>query len=221
MAAYPAVLRIDNVKTAIAKGAGSWGMVNPIYRRYATQLKFHVDACQPRQPQAKGKVERSIRDQRAALDPYGEVFDSLEALQAWTDVRLEARAERLRCPATGTSVAEAWQTERQLLTALPETLPEPFDIVVRRAVGIDCLIAFEGRQYSVPFRCARQEVEVRGLAGRVQILRARPETEFRAPLTAPHPLPTARSGYHPGGWEGVRGGERPRNSPDGEFRVGL
>ena len=52
-------------------------------------------------------------------------------------------------------------------------------------------------------------------------LRARPETLFRAPLTAPHPLPTAHSGYHPGGWEGVRGGERPRNSPDGEFRVRL
>jgi hypothetical protein len=146
-------------------------MVTPTCRRYATQLKFHVDACQPRQPQAKGKLERSIRDQRTALDPYGEVFDSLEALQAWTDARLEARAERLRCPATGTSVAEAWQTERQLLTPLPETLPEPFDIVVRRAVGIDCLIAFGGRRYSVPFRYARQEVEVRGLAGRVQILK--------------------------------------------------
>ena len=55
--------------------------------------------------------------------------------------------------------------------------------------------------------------------GKVAALRARPETLFRAPLTAPHPLPTAHSGYHPGGWEGVRGGERPRNSPDGEFRV--
>ena len=51
--------------------------------------------------------------------------------------------------------------------------------------------------------------------------RARPETPFRAPLTAPHPLPTAQSGYPRGGWEGVRGGERPRTSPDGEFRVRL
>jgi transposase len=120
----PAVLRIDNVKTGIAQGAGSWGVVNPTYRRYAAQLRFHVDACQPRQPQAKGKVERGIRDQRAALDPYGEVFDDLEALQSWTDARLETRAERLRCPATGTSVAEAWDVERRLLTPLPETLPE-------------------------------------------------------------------------------------------------
>jgi hypothetical protein len=115
----PAVLRIDNVKTAVAKGAGSWGVVNPTYRRDAAQLKFDIDACQPRQPQAKGKVERGIRDQRAALDPYGEVFDSLEALQAWSDARLEARAERLRGPATGTSVAEASEIERTLLTPFP------------------------------------------------------------------------------------------------------
>ena len=167
----PAVLRIDNVKTGVSKGAGSWGEANPTYRRYAGQLKFHVDACQPRQPQAKGKVERGIGDQRGADDPYSQIFDSLEALQAWTDARVEERSHRLSCPATGTSVAEAWQIERGLLTPLPETLPEPFDIVVRRPVGVDCMVSFEGRRYSVPFRFVRQEVEVRGLAGRVQVLK--------------------------------------------------
>jgi transposase len=167
----PAVLRIDNVKTAIAKGAGAWGTINETYRRYAVQMRFHVDACQPRHPQGKGKVERGVRDQRDALDPYGQVFDSLEALQAWTDARLEKRATHLRCPATGASVAEAWEQERRLLTPLPETLPEPFDIVVRRPVGVDCMVSFEGRQYSVPFRFVKQEVEVRGLSGRVQVLK--------------------------------------------------
>jgi hypothetical protein len=33
------------------------------------------------------------------------------------------------------------------------------------------MVSFEGRRYSVPFRFVRQEVEVRGLAGRVQILK--------------------------------------------------
>ena len=167
----PAVLRIDNVKTAIAKGAGAWGTINETYRRYAVQMRFHVDACQPRHPQGKGKVERSVRDQRDAFDLSGLVFDSLEALQAWTDARLEERAMHLRCPATGASVAEAWEQERRLLTPLPETLPEPFDIVVRRPVGVDCMVSFEGRQYSVPFRFVKQEVEVRGLSGRVQLLK--------------------------------------------------
>jgi len=33
------------------------------------------------------------------------------------------------------------------------------------------MVSFEGRRYSVPFRFVRQEVEVRGLAGRVRILK--------------------------------------------------
>jgi transposase len=167
----PAVLRIDNVKTAIAKGAGAWGVINETYRRYAVQMRFHVDACQPRHPQGKGKVERGVRDQRDALDPYCQAFGSLEDLQAWTDAGLEERAMHLRCPATGASVAEAWEQERRLLTPLPETLPQPFDVVVRRPVGVDCMVSFEGRQYSVPFRFVKQEIEIRGLSGRVQMLK--------------------------------------------------
>jgi transposase len=167
----PAVLRIDNVKTAIAKGAGAWGVINQTYRGFAAQFKFHIDACQPRHPQGKGKVERHVRDLREMIDPYSEIFDSLEALQAATDARLEERTAELRCPATGSSIAEAWEQERRLLTPVPETLPEPFDLVVRRPVGLDCMVNFEGRQYSVPFRFVGREVEVRGLAGRVQILK--------------------------------------------------
>ena len=91
-----AVLRIDNVKTAISKGAGAWGVINETYRRFAAQLNFHVDACQPRHPEGKGKVERHVRDLRETVDPRKEAFDSLEQLQAVTDARLEERAGRLR-----------------------------------------------------------------------------------------------------------------------------
>ena len=165
----PATVRVDNEKTAVARGAGARGRINRTYRRYARQLQFHIDACAPRQPQAKGKVERRVRDQRASCDPTGRAFASLAALQAWTDRRLTDRATRRRCPVTGSSVAAAWERERVLLTPLPETRPEPFDVVVDRPVGIDGLVNFEGRHYSVPFRYVRQRVEVRGLAGHVEI----------------------------------------------------
>lgn len=179
-----AVMRIDNVKTALSKGAGAWGEINPTYRRFARALHFHVDACQVRQPRAKGKVERSVRDCREYLDPYRGIFGDLAALQAWTDERMSERARELRCPATGTRVAQAWEQERFLLTRLPETLPEPFDVVVRRRVGDDCMVSFEGRQYSVPFGYIRQEVEVRGISGRVLILKD-------CALVAEHPRGTA------------------------------
>jgi transposase len=44
----PAVIRVDNTKTAIARGAGPWGVVNERYATYARTLRFHVDATRPR-----------------------------------------------------------------------------------------------------------------------------------------------------------------------------
>ena len=104
----PATVRIDNEKTAMARGAGAWGIINKSYRRYATTLRFHVDACPPRQPQCKGKIERRVRDQRFAIDPRRYPWSSLEDLQQWTDAQLTARSNQLICPATGLTVAESW-----------------------------------------------------------------------------------------------------------------
>lgn len=167
-----ATARIDNEKTAISKGAGAWGTINPTYRAFANTCRFHVDACPPRQPQAKGKVERRVRDQRHGIDPYTRSFASIEDLQAWTDEQIDARGQQRRCPATGTTVAEAWDAEKRLLTPLPDPLPVPFDVAVSRKVGIDGLVSFEGRQYSVPFHLIGQTVEVRGIAGAVQVLKS-------------------------------------------------
>ena len=121
---------------------------------------------------AASRNQSRVRDQRFAINPYGESFRDLSALQEWTDRRLEALSHERRCPATGSSVAEAWQDEVVRLTLLPETLPDPFDAVATRRVGVDGLVAFEGRQYSVPFRFVGQDVEVRGAASTVQILKA-------------------------------------------------
>jgi DNA replication protein DnaC len=92
------------------------------------------------------------------------------------------------CSATGTSVAEAWASEKRCLTRLPETLPEPlpepFDVVAVRVVGLDALVSFEGRQYSVPFRFAGERVEVRGCAGKIQVVKD-------CAVIASHPRATA------------------------------
>lgn len=66
-------------------------------------------------------------------------------------------------------MAESWRAEKERLAPLP-VLPEPFDVVVTRPVTKDCMVAFEGHTYSVPFEHAGSEVEVRGCAGRVQVL---------------------------------------------------
>jgi transposase len=180
-----ATVRVDNEKTAVVRGAGAWGTIHAAYRRYATAPRFHVDACPPRQPRAKGEVERRVRDQRQAIDPSGHAFADLAALRARTDARPAESAAARRCPATGTSVAAAWEREKAPLTPLPEPLPEPFDVAVMRPVGRDGLVCFEGRQCSVPFRLVGETVEIRGVAGAVQILKACDEV-------ARHPRGTER-----------------------------
>jgi hypothetical protein len=65
-------------------------------------------------------------------------------------------------------VRKSYEAEKPSLGRLP-LLPEPFDLVQRRRVGLDATVRFEGRTYSVPFRYAQREVEVRGCARVVQL----------------------------------------------------
>ena len=101
--------------------------------------------------------------------PTTQAWESVEHLQSATDAALLDSAHRRRCPATGGSVFDAWKAERMALAPLP-ILPAPFDNVATRRVGRDGLVAFEGRQYSVPFAFLDRQVEVRGGADRVQVL---------------------------------------------------
>jgi transposase len=163
----PAVLRIDNLKTGIAKGAGPWGEVNPAYQAYARCVGFHVDACLPRRPEHKGKVENKVRFVRSRLRLRGP-FDGLGPLQEQTDLQLAQSDGRRVCCATGLSVQQSFQDEQRLLRPLG-ILPEPFDLALTRTVQRDCTVSFEGRLYSVPFVLTGLQVEVRGCAGLVQV----------------------------------------------------
>jgi transposase len=163
-----AVNRIDNVKTAIVAGAGAWGTIHPVYRAYARAVGFHVDACPPRAPQAKGKGEAKVKLSRQWVD-VGRPYAGVEELQAETDARIERWARRAICPATGETVQASYERECEHLAPLP-ILPEPFDVAVTRGVAPDCTLAFEGRRYSVPFRLVGRSLEVRGCAATVQVV---------------------------------------------------
>jgi transposase len=181
----PAVIRVDNAKTAISHGAGPWGVVNLRYAAYARSLRFHVDATRPRAPEEKGKVERRVLAHKTGFDPRRERWRDVAALQAATDVAVERSARRRTCPATGDTVWESFVAEQPALQPLPALLPEPFDLVAQRRVALDATVAFEGRSYSVPFRYADTQVEVRGCAQTVQVL-------AEGEVIAEHPRRTRR-----------------------------
>jgi len=146
----------------VARGAGATAVLNESYEAFARACGFGVDPCRPATGSDKGKVERGVRTFRQAYGPLlRENWPTWESLQAALDERSYALMDRLLCPVTGAPVREAFEAERRLLKPLPG-LEEPFDVVVARQVSPDCLVSFEGRRYSVPFRWVGREVEVLG-----------------------------------------------------------
>ncbi len=165
----PHVVRIDNLRTAVASGAGPTATLTPAFHAFATSCGFVVEACRVRTPREKGKVERRVRVVHDALAPlFAQSWTDLAPLQAAVTTRLAALETRLRCPATGTTIAEARCAEQAALQPLP-VCGEPFDVLVSRRVQRDALVSFEGRQYSVPFAWVGRDVEVIGTAHHVVV----------------------------------------------------
>ncbi len=158
----PFWVRIDNLKTAVASGAGPTAVLTPAFTTFARTCGFAVDPCRAATGSDKGKVERNVRTARTDFaDLFVYDWPDLTHLQAALDERsAECHATR-RCPITGTLIAEALAAEQPLLQAVP-TLHELFDCVVARRVSRDCLVSFEGRRYSVPFAWVGRTIEVRG-----------------------------------------------------------
>ena len=171
----PLWVRIDNLKTGVARGAGPTAVLNASYRVFARTCGFEIDPCRAAKGSDKGKAERSVRTFRSA---YGGVLrrgaGTLGELQRLLDQRSELLLDRLTCPVTGTSVREAWTVERRALQPVP-TMAEPFDVVVSRRVSRDCLVSFEGRRYSVPFAWVGRQVEIWGTHEHVVIRGGRTE----------------------------------------------
>jgi transposase len=165
----PLWVRIDNLKTGVARGAGPTAVLNRSYEAFARGCGFEIDPCRPGKGSDKGKTERSVRTFR---QDFGEIFRqdwaSWEGLQTGLDRQAWALMDRLTCPVTGTSVREAFEAERLILQPIP-TMAEPFDVVVARKVSPDCLVSFEGRRYSVPFEWVGRQVEVLGTLKHVVI----------------------------------------------------
>ncbi|WP_310569337.1 IS21 family transposase [Gemmatimonas sp.] len=165
----PLWVRIDNLKTAVASGAGPTAVLTPAFATFARTCGFAVDPCRAATGSDKGKTERSVRTARTDFaDLFVHAWPDLPHLQAALDERsAECHATR-RCPITGTLIADAHAAEQRLLQTLP-TFDELFDCVVARRVSRDCLVSFEGRRYSVPFAWVGRTVEVRGTTQHVVV----------------------------------------------------
>ena len=172
----PRLLVPDNAKVAIIKACLYEPQVNRTYAEMAAHYGTAVLPTRPRRPRDKAKVEAAVLivERWILARLRHRLFYSLAELNA-------AIGEQLKRLNEERPIRRLGVTRRQLLEELdrPALKPLPIEAYVFaewrvRRVGIDYHVDVEGHFYSVPYRFARAEVEVR-LTGRTVEIFARGE----------------------------------------------
>ena len=167
----PQVVVPDNLKSAVIRaafGVDGDSELNRSYRELARYYGFKVDPTPPRAPRKKGKVESSVkyvkRNALAGRDTE-DLHDVNQALARWVE---EIAGTRLH-GTTGKAPLRVFQEEEQgSLLSLPA---KRYEVVIWRKAKVhqDCLVAFQGRLYSVWWRWIGQQVWIRATPTTVAI----------------------------------------------------
>lgn len=143
----PRELVHDNMLTAVIERDGPLIRYNEAFLEFLRPLHITPRACNPRQPQEKGKVEKGVIHYiRHNFWPLRE-FKGLLDLQAqaghWRDTVANVRLHAT----TGTRPID--RAKDEALTPLPELLPDCRESAMAK-VHTDFAIRFDGNAYSTP-----------------------------------------------------------------------
>jgi transposase len=171
MGGVPHLIVPDNTKTAIIKSCLYDPQVNRSYADMAAHYETAILPARPRRPRDKAKVEQAVLVVERWLlgrlrnRTFYSLSDVNAALGAFMQTLNEERPVR-RLGKTRRQLLE--EIDRPALKPLPAE-PYVFAQWYLRRVGIDYHIEVQDHYYSVPFRFARAEVEVRLTARTVEI----------------------------------------------------
>jgi transposase len=163
----------DNMATAVLGRFGTDRKVlwHPRFLDFARHYGFEPFACLPKDPDRKGKKEKSFR---LVYDDFlkGTDFESWTDLDVrrarWLDDTPEVGNER-RHGTTRRIVNEAWREEQPFLIQLPEKRFAVHEDGVR-VVDADSTLSMKGTRYSVPATLANRSVAVRIYAEHFEVL---------------------------------------------------
>ena len=150
----PRQFLFDNPKSIVLERYSDAIRFNPTLLEMCGQLRVQPRACGVRQPQHKGRVERSIRYLRdrflAGREIHG-IEQGNRELLAFLD-NIAHKRPHPRIPER--TVGEVWDEERARLLALPDPLPVAA-LVKPVRVKKTAFIRFDTNEYSVPPQFAR------------------------------------------------------------------
>jgi len=171
----PHRLVLDNMSTAVLGRFQGDGEVlwHPRFADFARHYGFKPFACKPKDPDRKGKKEKSFRllcDDFLKGSQFAS-FDDLNArLRLWLDHTPEAGNLRLH-GTTRRVPNEVYDEEKAVLIALPEQRFGVYEQSVR-LVDQDSTVSVRGTRYSVPASLANRSVAVRLFAEHFEVLDA-------------------------------------------------
>jgi transposase len=198
----PKTLLVDNAKVFVTEARPDRFAWNPRFLEFCGHYAVEPVACHPYRPQTKGKVERPFfyLEQHFIKGHTWPDFDALQQdLAAFVADELDVRIHAT----TREQPAVRFAQEQGLLTPLPAT-PFVSTHEPTRTVSRDCLVAFGGSRYSVPWPYAGQRVWVRASQGVRLAVR-----DERGEVIATHALaaPKGMTVIDPAHYAGLRGHE--------------
>lgn len=168
----PREILYDRMKTVVLgtdeRGETKW---NPLFVDFATYWGFTPRACRAYRPQTKGKVESGVGYLRKNF-LCGREASSLTDLRAQLRTWIWQVANQRIHGTTHQHIFTAWQKEKPyLLPLVAGRAAFPYAAEEKRKVSRDAFVSFQGNRYSVPWRVAGQEVQLRESEGQLLIHR--------------------------------------------------
>lgn len=164
----PKQILYDNLKSVVLHRVGNTVQFNPRFLSFAGQYLFEPTAAPVRYPEAKGRVENSIKYIRHAFF-YGRSFTSLDDVRRQVAMWLEATANARVHAATRERPVDRLLVERPRLHALPA---RPFDVdfVTPLVVTKEARVRFDTNTYSVPSELVGKTVHLRADGDTVRVV---------------------------------------------------
>jgi transposase len=166
----PRAIIFDNLKAAVLNGSGRTACFHPEFLALCGYFCLQPIACECRDPESKGIVERGVRYvKHNALAGRAEELtrfeDYLALAPLWRDQVANVRMHET----TRERPVDRFQRERARLRALP-AIPFDTDEVVPAVVNSLARIEFDGNRYSAPPQFVRRPVTIRASRDEIRVL---------------------------------------------------
>lgn len=161
---------IDNPKCAITRACFRDPVVQRAYGECAEGYGFIISPCPPADPKKKGRVESGVKYIKRNFMPlrdFRSLADANAQLKHWI---LETAGNRIHGTTKQKPLSTFIETEKPLLTALPDVPPELATWAKVKLHG-NCHVHFEYCYYSAPFRLVHQSLWLKAAETSVKLFR--------------------------------------------------